>query len=81
MAKTTTDIKTKTETTKKQILTNVSHEVFELSGLHSAAAIFVQGAERQSHLVVMLLIFFAWMLFDRFCKYLLYCYRQASLES
>ena len=37
----------------------MSHEVFELSGLHSAAAIFVQGAERQSHLVVMVVIFFA----------------------
>ena len=36
----------------------MSHEVFELSGLHSAAAIFVQGAERQSHLVVMMLNFF-----------------------
>ena len=36
----------------------MSHEVFELSGLHSATAIFVQGAERQSHLVVMLLNFF-----------------------
>ena len=43
---------------RRQILTNVSHEVFELRGLHSAAAIFVQGAERQSHLVVIVLKFF-----------------------
>lgn len=57
---------------QRQILTNVSHEVFELSGLHGAAAIFVQGAERQSHLVVIVLIFLAWML---------YCYRQASQKS
>ena len=42
---------------QRQILTNVSHEVFELRGLHSAAAIFVQGAERQSHLVVMVVNF------------------------
>ena len=48
----------KTRKIQKQILTNVSHEVFELSGLHGAAAIFVQGAERQSHLVVIVLIFF-----------------------
>ena len=42
---------------QRQILTNVSHEVFELSGLHGAAAIFVEGAERQSHLVVMVVNF------------------------
>ena len=61
----------------------MSHEVFELSGLHGAAAIFVQGAERQSHLVVMMLNFFlhgcytASNICGRFCKYAILLYRQA----
>ena len=57
----------------------MSHEVFELRGLHSAAAIFVQGAERQSHLVVIVLKFFCTdavllIIFLTCFASMLYCY-------
>ena len=34
------------------VLTNMSHKVFELRGLHRPASVFVEGTEGESNLVV-----------------------------